>query len=41
MNLTFPEILIVLFAIFLICIMIDKGGSKILDAINNFYKWRI
>lgn len=40
-QLTFPMVLIVILATFLLCFMIDKGGQKVIDAVNNLYKYRI
>lgn len=41
MELTFNEILIGIFACFIICFLIDKGGDKLINFIKKIYKYKI
>jgi hypothetical protein len=40
-SFTFPQLLLVIFAVFLLCLLIDWGGDKIVFMINHFYNYKI
>lgn len=40
-SLTFPWVLMIILAVFILCFIIDKGGAKIIKLINGAYRYRL
>lgn len=40
-NFTFGELLMVILAVFVLCLIIDKGGEKLIEAIKRIYEYKI